>query len=397
VGAIGLLLAACQVAMIQGVWIPLVPPLVSLVGGAAAVAIYLAQTAGQIRNTFGRYLNSEVVSNLLENPEGLKMGGERRKITILTSDLRGFTATAERLPPEKVIEIINLYLEAMADAIVSFQGTIDEFMGDGILVLFGAPTARPDDGKRAIACAVAMQQAMTGVNQRLVDLGYQPLEMGIGINTGEVVVGNIGSYKRAKYGVVGAQVNLTYRIESYTIGGQILITESALAEAGGMDYVQVANTQSVQPKGVANPITIYSVGGVGMPYNLQLTQHQEHYYPLDPPLAFTAQALEDKHVGERQWPVVLMALSEHGGQLHVQAAPDDAAWKPLTNLKLNLRDDSAPDTLPPGLENREMYAKVLTAGDRPDHYLVQFTARSPAIVHWFQSLYDRAKSTQVVP
>lgn len=397
VGAIGLLLAACQVAMIQGVWIPLVPPFVSLVGGAAAVAIYLAQTAGQIRNTFGRYLNSEVVSNLLENPEGLKMGGERRKITILTSDLRGFTATAERLPPEKVIEIINLYLEAMADAIVSFQGTIDEFMGDGILVLFGAPTARPDDGKRAIACAVAMQQAMAGVNQRLVDLGYQPLEMGIGINTGEVVVGNIGSYKRAKYGVVGAQVNLTYRIESYTIGGQILITESALAEAGGTDYVQVANTQSVQPKGVVKPITIYSVGGVGMPYNLQLTQHQEHYYPLDPPLAFTAQALEDKHVGERQWSVALVALSEHGGQLHVQAAPDDAGWKPLTNLKLNLQDDSAPDTLPPGLENREMYAKVLTADDRPDHYLVQFTTRSPAIAHWFQSLYDRAKSTQVVP
>ena len=402
-GSILLLLGLCQAAINQGLWIPFVPPLFSLVGGAAIVALYLARTAGQIRDTFGRYLNSEVVANLLENPEGLKMGGERRKITILTSDLRGFTATAERLPPEKVIDIINLYLEAMADAITDFQGTIDEFMGDGILVLFGAPTTRPDDGKRAIACAIAMQQAMAGVNAKMRDMGYQTLEMGIGINTGEVVVGNIGSFKRAKYGVVGAQVNLTYRIESYTIGGQILITESALHEAGGPEYVTIAATQDVQPKGVAEPITIYDVGGVGAPYHLTLERHQEPRYPIDPPLYFTAQPLEGKHVSDRSYGVKLVELSTKGGLLEIDPAIDPTLnaqqilGQPLTNLKLSLCALSVPDTLPPGAENREVYAKVLFGSDRPDRLLVQFTSKAPVVAQWFQALYDRAQQADSDP
>ncbi|MEB3118874.1 MAG: adenylate/guanylate cyclase domain-containing protein [Limnothrix sp.] len=401
-GLVLLLWGICQGAMIQGLWVPFVPPLLSWLVGATMVALYLARTAGQIRNTFGRYLNNEVVANLLEDPEGLKMGGERRKITILTSDLRGFTATAERLPPERVIEIINLYLEAMADAITDFQGTIDEFMGDGILVLFGAPTTRSDDGKRAIACAIAMQQAMGGVNAKMREMGYQPLEMGIGINTGEVVVGNIGSYKRAKYGVVGAQVNLTYRIESYTIGGQILITESALEEAGGSDYVKIAATQQVQPKGVPEPITIYDVGGVGAPYHLTLERAQETYYPIAP-LQFTAQPLDGKHVSSQAWAVALVELSTKGGWLKIQGAINPASkapapnpqalTKPLTNLKLNLAEASAPDTLPPGPENREVYVKVLPSPDRPDHVLVQFTSKSPALGQWLQSLGDRAQAT----
>ncbi|MHC5824709.1 MAG: adenylate/guanylate cyclase domain-containing protein, partial [Nostoc sp.] len=178
-----------------------------------------------IRQVFGRYLSDTVVANLLESPERLKLGGERRKITILTSDLRGFTALSERFAPEEVIHILNLYLEYMADLINHYQGTIDEFMGDGILVLFGAPIGKEDDALRAVTCACAMQLAMVGVNEKMKTLGWPLLEMGIGINTGEVIVGNIGSEKRTKYGIVGSQVNLTYRIESYTSGGQILISE----------------------------------------------------------------------------------------------------------------------------------------------------------------------------
>jgi adenylate cyclase len=179
-----------------------------------------------IRKVFGRYLTNEVVANLLENPEALKLGGERRKITILTSDLRGFTAISEQLPPEEVVKILNVYLHNMADVIGKYYGTIDEFMGDGILVLFGAPTAREDDAVRAVACAVDMQLAMDNVNEKMTDWGLPLLEMGIAINTGEVVVGNIGSETRTKYGIVGSHVNLTYRIESYTVGGQIFISES---------------------------------------------------------------------------------------------------------------------------------------------------------------------------
>ncbi|NEO25824.1 MAG: adenylate/guanylate cyclase domain-containing protein, partial [Kamptonema sp. SIO4C4] len=184
------------ISLVGSWWIPVIPPFVALLGSAIAVTGYIARTAGDIRKTFGRYLTDEVVATLLEHPEGLKMGGERRKITIFTSDLRGFTALSERLSPEEVVKILNFYLGHMADTITQYQGTIDEFMGDGILVLFGAPVPRDGDARRAIACAIAMQQALKTVNRQMQAWGFPDLEMGIGINTGEVVVGNIGSEKR---------------------------------------------------------------------------------------------------------------------------------------------------------------------------------------------------------
>ena len=167
-----------------------------------------------IRKTFGRYLTDDVVKNLLESPEGLKLGGERRKVTLMMTDLRGFTSMSGRLAPEQVMTIINRYLGTMVEVIQQYQGTIDEFIGDAIFILFGAPVQRDDDAERAVACAMAMQLAMAGVNAQNRAEGLPEVEMGIGIHTGEVVVGNIGSDKRTKYGVVGSHVNLTNRIES---------------------------------------------------------------------------------------------------------------------------------------------------------------------------------------
>jgi adenylate cyclase len=221
-----------------------------------------------IRQVFGRYLSDAVVGTLLDQPTGLKLGGDRRTITILTSDLRGFSTLSERLPPEKVIEILNLYLEDMAEVINQYQGTIDEFMGDGILVLFGAPLSQTDDALRAVACACAMQLTMGSVNEKLQALNLPQLEMGIGINTGEVIVGNIGSEKRTKYGVVGSSVNLTYRIESYTQGGQILISDQTRQALG--QNVQIMGEKQVHPKGFEHPITIYDVYGIRGRYNLFL-------------------------------------------------------------------------------------------------------------------------------
>ncbi|MGB2924788.1 MAG: adenylate/guanylate cyclase domain-containing protein, partial [Limnothrix sp.] len=158
-------------ALLVGWWIPIIPPFLGLFFAAIAITGYIARTAGQIRSTFGRYLSDEIVSTLLESPEGLRLGGERRTITILTSDLRGFTGISERLDPEEVVKLLNLYLSDMADVITGYMGTIDEFMGDGILVLFGAPLARPDDPERAIACAIAMQLALVGVNEKITAMG----------------------------------------------------------------------------------------------------------------------------------------------------------------------------------------------------------------------------------
>ncbi len=183
-----------------------------------------------IRETFGRYLSDEVVASLLDSPTGLQLGGEMRKVTLLMSDLRGFTSLSKRLAPEQVLAILNHYLGTMVKVIMECQGTINEFMGDAIFVIFGAPMSREDDAEWAVACAVGMQLAMASVNEQNRHEGLPDVEMGIGVHTGEVVVGNIGSPKRMKYGVVGSDVDLTFHIQSYTIGGQILISEATRRE-----------------------------------------------------------------------------------------------------------------------------------------------------------------------
>ena len=196
-----------------------------------------------IRDTFGRYLSKEVVEELLESPDGLRLGGELREITLLVSDLRGFTSMAERLSPQEVIDFLNRYLERMVDIITRYDGTVDEFQGDGILAFFGAPLVGEDDPERAIACAIEMQMALQEINAERLELQLPELAMGIGINTGEVIVGNIGSEKRTKYGAVGSAINAAYRIESYTVGGQILISPTTYEHVRSL--VQVRDTLGV--------------------------------------------------------------------------------------------------------------------------------------------------------
>ena len=213
-----------------------------------------------IRQTFGRYLSAEIVDTLIDSPEGLKLGGEKREVTILMADLRDFTSIGEHLAAEQVVDMINIFLESMTEVIQKHLGTIDEFIGDAILAIFGAPVQRPDDALRAVRCAIEMQLAMTGVNSRYRRLGYPAVGMGIGINTGLVIVGNIGSHKRSKYAVVGRHVNIASRIESYTSGGQILVSECTRNECE--DLLRVDGEMKVTPKGISQEITIYDVSGV---------------------------------------------------------------------------------------------------------------------------------------
>ncbi len=376
----GILLASTYVALLAGWWIPVIPPILALSGSFVGITAYVAQTARRIRKTFGRYLTDQVVANLLEQPEGLKLGGERRTITILTSDLRGFTAIAERLPPEEVIKVLNLYLGQMADVITKYQGTIDEFMGDGILVLFGAPTAREDDAQRAIACAVAMQLAMDWVNENMRQMGLPHLEMGIGINTGEVIVGNIGSEKRSKYGVVGSQVNLTYRIESYTVGGQILISELTLKQAGSI--VKIDGQKEVHSKGVKNPIPIYEVGGIAGEYNLFLKKEEEEFFPLDEAIPIRYAILDGKNVTDILLEGSLVKLSGKGAEVSCQESV--AA---LSNIKLNLLTLTNP-----GLVSEDIYAKVLEKEMDNGNFFIHFTSLPPNVEAMLDELYKSSAS-----
>jgi adenylate cyclase len=365
-------------------WIPVVPSFLALGGSAIAITAYIARTAGDIRNTFGRYLSNEIVATLLESPEGLKLGGERKKITLLTSDLRGFTATSERLPPEEVVKILNYYLGFMADVITKYQGTIDEFMGDGILVLFGAPISRPDDATRAIACSLEMQLAMKTVNQKMKEWQLPPLEMGIGINTGEVVVGNIGSEKRTKYGVVGNQVNLTYRIESYTIGGQIIISETTLNEAGSI--VKIVGEKQVTPKGVKAPLMIYEVGGIEGDYNIFLEQDQEIFVNLPQVIKLRYSLLKGKDISDEIILGQLIQLSAKNALIKLED-PEMTIPEPLSNIKINFFEfNSEPIT-------EDIYAKVLEDPAENHHFYIRFTAQPPQVKLQLDQLYETLQNT----
>jgi len=344
----------------------------------------LEKSNGLIRQVFGRYLTDEVVENLLSSPSGLKLGGEKREITILASDLRGFTAISERLSPEEVVKILNFYFEYMADAITKYQGTIDEFLGDGILVLFGAPTARVDDAQRAIACAVEMQLAMEPVNAKMKAWGLPPLEMGIGINTGEVVVGNIGSEKRTKYGIVGSNVNLTYRIESYTVGGQILISEQTLKAAG--ESVKVSGPKQVQPKGVKEPINIYEVEGIRGEYNLFLSSEAEIFKPLTAGIEIQYRVLDGKHIDDRILSGRIVKLSAKEAEVYCDPVAAKNLPSGLSNIKLNLLPPNAPTDV-----REDIYAKVLERPAAPGSFYIRFTAKPPVVAAWLEELY-RANS-----
>ena len=326
--------------------------------------------AEHARETVGRFLSDEVAETLLAGPEATELGGERRRVTILMSDLRGFSALSERLAPERVVDVLNIHLGVMGEIIAEYGGTIDEYIGDGILVLFGAPVAREDHARRAVACALAMQLAMDEVNARAAASGLPRLQMGVGINTGDVVVGNIGSEKRMKYGVVGSPVNETGRIESATVGGQILISETTLAEAGS--DVQVRRALQMGAKGFADPIPLFEIEGVGGEYGLVLPEESVVLESLTQPLAVHFYVLEGKHLGDNASGAELVALSEVGGRLRTERVLD-----PFADLKLHI-------PLPNATEPGHAYAKVLDTTDQG--YTVHFTALPEAVAAYLRSL-----------
>jgi class 3 adenylate cyclase len=213
-----------------------------------------------IRSVFGRYLSSEIVDTLLEHPDGLDLGGVQRKVTVLMADIRGFTTICEQLPPDRIVPLLNYYLGSMADIIMEHNGTVDEFIGDAILAIFGAPISRADDSDRAIQCALAMQAAMDDVNTYNRSEGLPEIEMGISLNTGLVVAGNIGSDKRAKYGVVGHAVNQTARIEEVCPANKILLSDATVQDSRA--NLNLAEGQTIQAKGILQAITFHELKGI---------------------------------------------------------------------------------------------------------------------------------------
>jgi len=214
-----------------------------------------------IRQTFGRYLSDEIVEQLLEAPEGLELGGDLREVTIMMSDICGFTSLAEHLPPPQVVSLLNGYFEQMTGIIFDHQGTIDEFLGDAILAVFGAPRRSENDPERAVRCALAMRDAMATVNTANKAAGLPVLSQRIALNTGMVIAGNIGSEQRAKYGCVGHAMNVTSRIEGQTEVNEILIADATarLLPAG---VFELGAPRELVVKGIEDTILTYPVLGL---------------------------------------------------------------------------------------------------------------------------------------
>ncbi|MBT3257981.1 MAG: hypothetical protein HN366_16220 [Deltaproteobacteria bacterium] len=243
-----------------------------------------------IRDTFGRYLSRKVVDEIIEKPAGRKIGGRRETVTVLMSDLRGFTSMMEERDAEEVVLLLNQYLGRMSEIILGYDGTIDEFIGDGILAVFGVPEKQLDDAARAVACALSMQNALQQLNDEIISEGYPVLEMGIAVNTGSAIVGNIGSRARTKYGIVGVVVNRAARIESNAVGGDVLMGEETYRLVSGS--VTTDPPRSVMMKGLKTPLVYYAITAISDPYNVALNRRTEskkgveihlpfHYWKVD--------------------------------------------------------------------------------------------------------------------
>jgi class 3 adenylate cyclase len=334
-----------------------------------------------IRATFGRYLSDEIVAGLLKGPAGLDLGGRKQDVTILMSDLRGFTSVTEGLAPEAVVGILNNYLGTMVEIITKHQGTIDEFIGDAILVLFGAPSPRPDDARRAVACAVEMQLAMAGVNERFRRDWLPEVEMGIAINTGPVVVGNIGSPRRTKYGVVGSHVNLTGRIESFTVGGQILISEHTLRAAG--PGIRVGRKMLIQAKGFREPITVCELMGIGEEYDLFLPERRYAIVPLSQPLSVHYTIADDKAIGGPGHVGSFVGVGEGIAEMR-----PERPLRLFTNLHMHIHDARGEEV--PG----EVFGKVADIPSASESVLVRFTSLPRGVRRFLRDQAEAAQSAE---
>lgn len=286
-----------------------------------------------IRQTFGRYLTDEVVNTVLESPHGRDLGGKEQVVSIMMADLRGFSTKSNNLTPDQVVTLVNNFLGTMTKVIQHWNGTIIEFIGDAILAVFGAPKWAEDDALSAVSCALEMQCKMLQVNQRNVRLKLPIVEMGIGIHTGLVVVGNIGSEERTKYGIVGANVNLSARIESYTIGGQILISSETAKELGA--ELEYDSKFSVHPKGSSHPVEIYSATGIAGKSELKLPLGKKPMVKLSQPIAIRFAVLDGINVPDLDCTGQLVSSS--GKLALIECVTSPAV---MSNIKLELSDQA---------------------------------------------------------
>lgn len=358
-GAVGGLLAL-------GIWLDGALPLAAL--GLMATAAWIRRGADQqlrglqlerssrhVRSVLDRFVSNVVADQILDEGTPGPAGGGLRTVTVLMADLRGFSLLSNQHPPATMVALLNNHLAVMFEVVEGYGGTIDEVVGDSLLVLFGAPLAREDHCEAAIACALAMQMAMERVNGTNREAGLPPLEMGIGLCTGEVIAGTIGSSLRAKYSVVGAAVNLASRIEELTVGGEVLAAESTVRGAG--TPLRIDAEYCVAVKGSDDPLRIFSIGAIAGCHDLGLPIPGRTLCELDDPIAVRYWIMNGKHREGSASPAELTHLAEREALLRTRQAEP----APFSNLALSFA----------GIEE-DAYGKVRESRDGRIH--IVFTA-----------------------
>lgn len=271
------ILFSCFMLASQKIWVNLFYPLSNLgvIVAAETIAKLFSEErkAKKIREMFSSYVSPKIVEELIRNPEKLSLGGERRKVTILFSDMIGFTSLSERLPPEQVVALLNEYYMEMAGIIFRWDGTLDKFVGDEIMALWGAPADQPNHAELALRCALHMSDRLDELRSEWQAKGQEVLDCGIGLNSGEVLVGNVGlEGKKMDYTAIGNHVNIAARLEKLTrsYGTRILVAENTVAEIrpllenGEIGHVELIPLESVKVKGKDEAVAIFAVRSAPM-------------------------------------------------------------------------------------------------------------------------------------
>lgn len=370
VGAVGASLA-------MGVWLDGALPLLTFVliatagwlrrGGHLQIRGWqLEEQNRHSRTLFDRFLSRNVAKALLEN-DNSQSPPELINVTILISDLRGFSLITAQHSPAVVVHLLNIYLECMIEVVEEFGGTIDEVLGDALLVMFGAPQPCPNHAEVAIACAIQMQLAMERVNRLNLQQDLPELAMGIGLCSGDVMAGPIGSGRRAKYAVVGSAVNLAARIEALTVGGEIFAAEATVR--GVRADLRIDARHRWMVKGSWEPLEVAKIGAIAGAYNLALPQGTAIPKPLAHPLRMTYQPIQAK---TRQG-APRDGLITHLGEKEAWLAAQGADLEPFDDLVLSFPDH-------PG----DVYAKV-REGESSGAVRIVFTTLPLALKDWLGS------------
>ena len=262
------LYAGAHAGFLEGLWLPLVYPSLALTLTWVAITLYRFFTEERQRlftkRAFQRYVSPEVVERIIEDPSALQFGGRLTELTVLFSDIRDFTTFTEKHDPQEVVQMLREYLTRMTDQVLAQHGTLDKYIGDAVMAIFGAPVALPDHAARACRAALAMAAEVERLRAKWVAEGKEPFRIGIGVNTGQMVVGNLGSEQLFDYTVIGDEVNLGARLESlnkeYVTAKSIIISERTWEAA--RDTIEVRRLGEVTVKGKTRPVVVYELLGL---------------------------------------------------------------------------------------------------------------------------------------